>query len=111
MAYDSKILFEKLYMMPNLKKNLGGYFFVRKAELIDIIDNLSTAILNDTMVAKKNGVNTDLLKNDGIFGALNLLEDSIEKLPQFFNLAICPSKQYLDLIKITYEKLPEAFKQ
>ncbi len=53
MVYDSKILFEKLYMMPNLKKNLGGYFFVRKAELIDIIDNLSTAILNDTMVAKK----------------------------------------------------------
>ena len=111
MAYDSKILFEKLYMIPNLKKNLFGCFFVRKNELFEIIDSIYTAVLNDTIIAKKKVENMELLNGEGIFDALKSLEVSIDGLPQILNLAVCPTKQYLDLVKSTYEKLPEALKQ
>ncbi len=111
MVYDSKILFEKLYMIPNLKKNFGGCFFIRKNELLEIIDNIYAAIMNDTMVARKNVENKELLHGGDIFSALKLLEVSIESFPQFLNIVVCPSKQYLGLVKKAYEKLPEALKQ
>ena len=111
MAYDSKILFEKLYMIPNLKKNIGGCFFVSKNELLEIIDKIYTSIMNDIIIKKKNGEKKEFLSGGNILDALKLLEEAIESFPQFLHLVICPSKQYLDLVQNAYEKLPEALKQ
>lgn len=111
MSYDSKILFEKLYMIPNLKKNFAGCFLVRKNELLETIDNIYATVMNDIMAARKNDEEKEFLSGGNILDALKLLEDSIESFPQFLNLVICPSRQYLDLVKNAYEKLPEALKQ
>ncbi len=54
MSYDSKILFEKLYMIPNLKKNFAGCFLVRKNELLETIDSIYASIMNDIMAGGKN---------------------------------------------------------